>query len=411
MTKRRRVLLVAAASLAVVALGGAAIDRRLSEKNSSFEAVKREDLIIGAEVRGSLFAEESDTLTPPQLQNVWRYQIASLATEGADVKKGDPVIGFDTTEQSRELQEQQAERDSVQKKIEKRRADLKLERDQETLALEEARARLRKAELKLETPSSVISIAELETARADHEIARQEIIHLESRLKSIAIAAADELELLSRQLERAERRIRDLEFAIDAMTVKAPRDGIVVMIQSWDGNKKKVGDSAWRGEPIVEIPNLDKMKARGEVDEAEAGRLATTQRVSLRLDAQPDLELRGRIDTVAEGVRNESRSVPLKVLPIEIALDRVDKSVMKPGMRFRGTVEYERVANAVVVPLDAITDSPSGPVVQRKGLFSTRSVSVQLGKRNRENVEVLAGLDPGDRIVVPRESASAEEPK
>jgi HlyD family secretion protein len=410
-TTNKRRLAVAAGAIAFLALGVAAIDRQLSEKNASFEKAKREDLVIGAEVRGSLFAVESDTLTPPQLQNVWRYQISSLATEGGDVKKGDPVIGFDTNEQSRELEEQRAERDSVQKTMEKRRADLKLERADESLALDEARARLRKAELKLETPSNVISISELERARADHEIARQEIVHLEARLEAIDRAAAEELELLARQLQRAERRIHELEFAIEAMTVKAPRDGIVVMIQSWDGRKKKVGDAAWRGEPIVEIPNLAKMRARGDVDEAESGRLAKGQRVSLRLDAQPDLELDGRIEVVAEGVRNESRSVPLKVLPVEIVLDKVDKTLMKPGMRYRGTVEYERVANAVVVPLDAIFDSPAGPVVRRKGLWGTSDVGVQLGKRNREKVEVLSGLDAGDSVVVRREAGSQEESK
>jgi HlyD family secretion protein len=410
-TPRRRRLAIAASAVALAALGVAAIDRQLSEKSASFEAAKREDLVIGAEVRGSLFAAETDTLTPPQLQNVWRYQISSLAPEGGNVKKGDAVIGFDTSEQARELQEQTAERDSVQKQIEKRRADLELERGSESLALEEARARLRKAALKLETPSSVMRGLELQEARAEHETARQEIIHLETRLKAIDDAAVEELELLERQFERAERRTRELQFAIEAMTVRAPRDGIVVMVQSWDGSKKKVGDAAWRGEPIVEIPNLAKMRARGDVDEAEAGRLARGQGVSLRLDAQPDLELRGRIDVVAEGVRNESRSVQLKVLPVEIALDRVDTALMKPGMRFRGTVEYERVANAVVVPLGAIFDSLTGPVVRLKGLWGARDVAVELGRRNREKVEVVKGLDPGDRVMVRREAASAEDAK
>jgi len=411
MTPRRRAIAIASSAIALVVLGGSAIDQRLAEKHASFETAKREDLIIGAEVRGALFAEETDTLSSPQLQNVWRYQIASLAPEGSDVKKGDPVIGFDSSEQSRELQEESAERDSVQKQIEKRRADLKLERATESLALEEARARLRKAALKLETPSSIISIGELQTARADHEIAKQEIIHLETRLKAIDRAASEELELLVRNLARAEKRTKELAFAIEAMTVKAPRDGIVVMVQSWDGEKKKVGDAAWRGEPIVEIPNLEKMRARGDVDEAEAGRLAKAQRVSIRLDAQPDLEIQGRIDLVAEGMRRESRSVALKVLPVEIALDKVDKTLMKPGMRFRGTEEFERVANAVVGPTDAIFDSPSGPIVRRKGLWGTSDVGVQLGKRNREKVEVLAGVDAGDRVMVRREAATAEGSK
>jgi multidrug resistance efflux pump len=190
--------------------------------------------------------------------------------------------------------------------------------------------------------------------------------------------------------------------------VKAPRDGIVVMVQGWEGEKKKVGDTAWRGQPIMEIPNLQKMRARGDVDEAEAGRLEIGQRVSLRLDAQPDLELRGKIELVAEGVRRESPTVPLKVLPVEIVLDNVDPALMKPGMRFRGTVEYERAADSLVVPLDAVLDSPAGPVVQKRGAWGMSTVRVELGRRNREKVEVIKGLDAGDRVVVRRESAAAE---
>lgn len=405
---RKRIILIA--SVSVIVLAAAAAERGLSEKGERTRKATREDLVIGVDVRGTLFSEQSDSLTAPRLTDVWRYQISQMAGEGENVKKGDSVIGFDTQELARELQDREAERDSARKQIEKRQADLKLEREKESLGLEEARARFRKSELKLETPPTLMSVKELDEVRADHRISTEEIGHLEKRLHSIERAADGELLLLRAKLTRAEQRITELKENIASMTVRAPRDGMVVYVASWDDKKKKVGDNAWRGEPLVELPDLSHMRARGEIDEAEAGHITAGQSVTLRLDAHADIEIRGKIDRVGDSVRPESQTVPLKVLPVEITLQNAPAGMLKPGMRFRGVVELERSAAVIVVPLDAVFDSADGTVVHRKGLFGIRSSSVSLGKRNRDKVEVLEGVKPGDELLLRNDATTEEKP-
>ena len=72
------------------------------------------------------------------------------------------------------------------------------------------------------------------------------------------------------------------------MAVKAERSGTVVYATSWRDEKKKVGDSAWRGERILEIPDLSAMKGEGDVDESDAGKIRVGQKVRFRLEAHPD---------------------------------------------------------------------------------------------------------------------------
>jgi RND family efflux transporter MFP subunit len=397
---KRKGLLIAAAFVLLFVTGVVAVDRVLSDRGRTYAVAVREDLVIGAEIKGEMIAEESETIGPPQLLNVWRFQISQLATEGKEVRKGEMVIAFDTNDLNRELQEKRAEADSARKQIEKREADLKLEKETEGLRLEQARAGYRKNELKLETPDEVIRVKDLEDARADFALSEQEIEHLEQKLEAISRAAAEELHLLQGKLRRAEARSAELQANIDAMTVKATRDGIVVFVQDWNGQKKKVGDNAWRGEPIIEIPDLSRMKAKGKIDESESGKIRLGQSVTFRLDAHPDTEVRGKIDYVGESVRRESPSVPLKVLPVEIALEKTDPEMMKPGMRFRGVVEIERIPDVVTVPLDAVFDSPDGPVVHARGLSGMRKIPIDLGRRGRDRVEIVKGVDPGDRVVV-----------
>ena len=126
--------------------------------------------------------------------------------------------------------------------------------------------------------------------------------------------------------------------------------------------------------------------------------------MSFRLDAHPDTEIRGEIDYVAESVRRESPNVPLKYLPIGIQLEKSDPEMMKPGMRFRGVVEIERVPDVVTIPLDAVFDSKEGPIVYVRGLFGTKPAEVELGKRGRDKVQVIEGIDEGKRVLVRSES-------
>jgi multidrug efflux pump subunit AcrA (membrane-fusion protein) len=67
-------------------------------------------------------------------------------------------------------------------------------------------------------------------------------------------------------------------------------------------------------------------------------------------------------------------------------------------MRFRGWIETERIADVVLLPLSSIEVTAEGPVVYRRGLAGVRAVPVSLGRRSREAVEVLDGLDEGDSI-------------
>jgi HlyD family secretion protein len=80
---------------------------------------------------------------------------------------------------------------------------------------------------------------------------------------------------------------------------------------------------------------------------------------------------------------------------------------LRPGMRFRGEVETERIAGAVQVPAEAVFVTPEGPVVYRSTGDGLTKVKVTLGKRNATAIEVKSGVAPGDRVsrVDPERSA------
>ena len=410
MPKRLRIILPLAA-VALFLFGGWTLRNKLAaDRQGEWVRANRGDLVTGFEVTGALASLSSESLGPPPLADVWDFKIAMLAPEGAEVKRGQPVLGFDTSELQRKLDEKTAEADQARKQIEKERADLSLRTKDERLALANAEARLKKTGLKLDAPPDILGINERKTAEIEYDLAKRETASARSRLQSLEAAARARIDLLQSKLQEASSVVAQTQDSIRQMMRTAPRDGTVVYATNWRGEKKKVGDSCWKAERVVEIPDLNRMKAEGEVDEVDAGRVAVGQRVTLRLDAHPDDELHGTITMAARTVqRKRGTQDPVKVLRVDIALDKTDPAKMRPGMRFQGTIELGRVKNAVLIPREAVYVSSDGPFVYRRDALDVDMVPVRLGRQNDKSVEVVKGLAAGDRVLVPKEKEEEEK--
>ncbi len=360
---------------------------------------ERRDLVLTVGLKGELAALDAEAIGPVKLPEVWDYRIAFLAPEGALVKKGQPVLGFDTTSLKQQLEEKKAEAESAAKEIERRKRSLALARGDLQLEGAQAEARRARATMKVDVPPEVAGAHELRKARLDLDLAAAEVASVTRRLEAAERAARAELSVLDGRWRRAVLRAKELVNTIGRMTIPAPRTGTVLYTPNWNGDKKKVGDSCWFGEKVVEVPDLERLGVQGEVDEADAGLVAEGATVSLRLDAHPDTEVGGKVRTVQRTVQRASPQIPLKVARLSVALDKVDPEKMKPGMRIRGRVETGRVSGALVVPSDAVVPTEEGPFVWVPNGRGARRVRVTVGGRNDEWVEILSGLAEGDPVL------------
>lgn len=407
--KRRIAWIVSLIGVAALFTGAFVLQSRASTSGGEWARVERGDVRVGVEVTGELEATETSAIGPPEVPQMWSFRIAMVAPEGSDVKKGQPVIGFDPSELERRLQEKTAERDSALTEIEKRRASLRVESQQEQLRLAEAQSSLRKSSLKLEAPESVVNANERRQVELENTIAQREVAHRTAKLAGLATAAEEELRLLQAKLDAATREVERLKGAIAAMTVRSPRDGTVVYITDRRNEKIKVGDETWRGRALLQIPDLRNMVAAGEVDEADSGRVFVDQKAVFRLDAHPDREWTAKVTRVGHTVRRASNTDPNRTLPVHLTLEQVDASVMRPGMRFRGTLVTAERRNTLRIPLDALFSSEAGPTVHRRTAFGMDTMNVEVGVRGDEWVEIVSGLGEGDEILRRQDEDDDEE--
>ena len=362
--------------------------------------VRRDDLVLGVEVTGELEAVDSTTIKPPAIHGVWDFKIASLAPEGADVKAGEPVVGFDTSELVRSLESMSAEADAAQKKVEKKKNEAALARREDEFKIAQAEGALRKAKLKTEASDDAITAAiQQKLDRLDAQRAELDLQAATNQAERAKHADESELKALINAADSAKHRVDEIQLNVGRMTVLSPRDGTVVYpTEEYSGAEKhKVGDSVWMMSQVVNVVGLGKMIANGEVDEVDMARVAEHQSVTLRLDALPDVQLKGRISEIAKTVTPKSDQDPGKRIRLKIELDATNVAV-RPGMRFRGQVETETLHQVIVVPADAVFVTPDGPVAYRERDGTFERVAVVLGKRNATAIEVRSGLAAGDHV-------------
>ncbi|HEX3760194.1 MAG TPA: HlyD family efflux transporter periplasmic adaptor subunit [Kofleriaceae bacterium] len=360
--------------------------------------VTRGDLVITVEVTGALRAVDATPIRPPATAGQATCKLAWIAPEGSDVAAGDRLVTLDPTDLDTSLETARNDASQAARQLERKRQTLALSRREEELRLLFAESAARRAALRLQGPSELASAIEHREHELDSELTDRTLDQTRSEIA--ATRHADEVDLQDTldTLEVAQRTLAELERSRARLTITAPRAGTVVYGAGTGGQSRSVGDTLWLSDVILQVAGLDAMAGDGLIDEIDAGRVAVHQPVALRLDALPDLTLHGSVASVATSVVAASDADPGKQVQLQIAIAPTAGAGLRPGMRFRGDIEIERIAGAIQVPAEAVFVTADGPVAYRDTAHGLERVAVRIGRRSAEAIEIAAGLSPGDRV-------------
>jgi multidrug efflux pump subunit AcrA (membrane-fusion protein) len=106
----------------------------------------------------------------------------------------------------------------------------------------------------------------------------------------------------------------------------------------------------------------------------------------------------GSIKSVGTLVRPKAWDIPNKILDIQIAIDQLDTSIMRPAMSVKAKIHTSSIENCLAVPLKSIRTTAEGSMIKVKTDQGWREQRVKLGESNGAEVVILEGLKSGDRI-------------
>lgn len=344
---------------------------------------------------GELEAERGEPLAVPRT-NTFQLQIRWMAEDGAMVNAGDRVVEFDNSQFSSDLEEKRLAASDAGSELERTSAETRTNAADKQFAVEKAKTEVEKARIAAAVPKDLLALREYQDRQLALKRAETELGKAQEDLDAANRGSVSEVAVKKISLEKSRREIHNAEEAIDALTLRAPRAGMVLLgDHPWEGRKLQVGDSVWVGLTVATLPDLSSMLVQASLSDVDDGRIQPGMKVLCTLDAYPDRVYEGRIQDISPVARESRRSPLLRYFPVRIKLDRSDPQRMRPGMSVRVEVLGPEVKNALLVPRSALDVSAGGP---RALLASGGAAAVKLGACGDLECVVESGLAEGTRL-------------
>lgn len=407
---KKPIVLFSAAGIIIILIVILLIGRNDSS-NLPSTRVQFSDFRIELTATGEVQASRSINVSAPRVRT--NLQIINLVSEGTVVDSGDFLLQFDTNELQKIIEDRQSELEIAEANLEKNKASMEANMAQLKSSLENSRASYELAELRL---SQMAFEADVKVQEEKLRLRQSEISLEQARTKIESQKKMDAAELTTLELKihQAKADLNKAEEQLKQMTLTAPAPGLVVYQKIWKGSgmeKIKVGDTPWRGQSLIQLPDLSKMQVETEISEADISKLAVDQAVTIKLDAFPDPTFTGAVGDIASLAHEKEGENDIKVFDVVIEIKEVAE-ILKPGMTAKTKILIEQIPQQYFLPIEAVFEKDGKQVVFP--LEDIRSPIVVIpGKRNENFVIVQGELEEGQLIslVNPFKSVEIERKK
>ncbi len=282
-------------------------------------------------------------------------------------------------------------------------ADLQRQVEISVAGVEVALAAIRRTEAELTRAEAVLALAEREAQRIRDAAARSGVSasELDRVVQQAAIAAADakraEAALLEarQQLVVAEGTLDLRRAQLDETVIVSPFDGIIAR------RDRDPGDVVVPGSSIMLLVAPKQLWVSAWVDEIAIDSLEAGQPARIVFRSEPDREYAGRVARVGFEVDPETREflvdVAIDALPPRWAL----------GQRAEVYITTKSLDDAIAVPGACLTARAGEPGVFVLVDDRARWRTCEIGARTRDRVEILSGVEAGDRVIRAIDDADA----
>lgn len=219
-------------------------------------------------------------------------------------------------------------------------------------------------------------------AKSTYETAQK---HLESVQ---SIGRHEEVKGAQGQMESARGKVQGAEAQLSYAEIRSPISGVVA------DRSLYAGEMAAAGSPVITVMDVSRVIARANVPVAQAAYLHVGQPATMT-ETDAAIEVPGKVTVVSPAIDPNSTTV-------EVWVEGANPGErLRPGVTVKLSVIAETIRDAVVIPPEAVLPSQEGGnVAMVVGADSTaKERKLEIGVRESDKVQVLKGLQIGDKVV------------
>jgi RND family efflux transporter MFP subunit len=208
-------------------------------------------------------------------------------------------------------------------------------------------------------------------------------------------AAKSALAAAQQQLQVAKADQQHYSALSDYARITAPYDGVVTWRFSDTGALVQAGTSNTSGLPVVTVAQIDVLRLRIPVPESLASKVRIGDSADVHVQATGE-HFTGKVARFTDSLDTSTRT-----MQVEIDVPNPNYH-LQPGMYANVTLSANSRPNALTVPIEAIqrADNNKTTVLVLDAQDRVQSREVQVGVESSDAVEILSGLNEGERVLV-----------
>lgn len=185
--------------------------------------------------------------------------------------------------------------------------------------------------------------------------------------------------------------LADVKDDISFYTITSPIDGIVTSLNV------SVGDYVRAETNLAKVVNNYDVEFQIDVDELEILDVKIGQEVKVTIDAISETETEPMIGTVSEIALEGTSMNSVTTYPVTISMQGNDS--IKMGMNCSAEIIVENKEDILTIPVEAVTTRGDKYYVT---LENGTEKEVETGIYDEDNIEIVSGLEEGEKVVLPQ---------
>jgi multidrug efflux pump subunit AcrA (membrane-fusion protein) len=362
--------------------------------------VRKGDFFVVVRCRGELKARRSVQVVAPV--NVPELRIVWLAPQGSPIKEGEPIVRFDPSSIKQAEKEKEAALQQAEASLAQAEAQAGINAEQDKIDLATAQYQVEKAKLEV-SKQEIVSRLQAEDSKVDLGLAEKKLAVQQAAVQLNAASDRAKVASMKRLRDKANDELELTRYRLAQMELKAPINGVINFLpnysQGWMNAKPfKVGDQAWPGGAIAEIPDFDTLEMEGKVEEIDRGKLNMGQAITVRIDSLPEITLPAHLQQLSPMTVMNFEWPPVRTFRAFGKLTKIDPR-LRPSMNGQMDVVVNKIPNAFSVPAKAVFTHGGRAVVYLASAEGFKPVDVEVLARNPDEV-AIKGVPAGANVAL-----------
>lgn len=200
-----------------------------------------------------------------------------------------------------------------------------------------------------------------------------------------SVGSAAEADQATTAVANLEATLHAVDVELNKSVIRAPFSGVLGL--------RQVSEGAWvtPNTPLITLEDTSELKVDFQIPERHARAVKPGGAFSLQIEGQPQA-LTGHVIATEPSIKSDSRS--LSVRGLVAASDG-----LVPGMFAKVELPVQ-ISDALLVPAIVVLPGVLGRSVFVEQDGKAKQISVELGPRTPDRIQVVSGLKAGDRVIV-----------